>query len=177
MYYGKSVIEGTEQSCRYDGKYTATCKFLENKKVQKFMEPRIQAIVNSFQKSSFFAELELPEGFITGGEVSGIFVDGANIEKPFFCPERICALYKTEGQGDQEIKIWLDSMYNPGFCRDSLRLFENPEYWYARDMEEVEEINRAEREFCPFWRFTFEKEVPFKGIKWHNDSMLNREEF
>lgn len=190
-FYGKPLVNGrrvefiSTDSYKVEG--AGNFKFPKTEEIREWLEPRIQAIVNSFQESEAFKEIaeQLGEGSVIGGALVARFAgEGVSTNKvkqlsKFLAVEACYAIFKPfKGP---TVKIYLNSEYLQGFCNDELRIFETPELWALADVEEqhedlwdVTEQNSAECEFC---KITFGLSVKGNGVVWYEDKMLDPEIF
>ena len=192
MFYGKPSVNGRDiefiSTDSYKVQGAGNFKFPKSEKIREWLEPRIQAIVNSFQESEAFKSIagQLGEGSVIGGAVVARFAgEGVSTNKlknvgKFIAVEACYAIFKPK-KGPQ-VKIYLNSEYLDGFCNSELRIFETPELWWLADPEEQDEElweitdqNSAECEFC---KITFGLQgVKGNGVVWYEDKMLDPEIF
>lgn len=190
MFYGKPCVNGRQvefiSTDSYKVQGAGNFKFPKSEKIREWLEPRIQAIVNSFQESEAFKSIaeqlaELGEGSVIGGAlVARLAGEGVSTNKvkrlgKFIVVEACYAIFKpTKGP---QVKIYLNTEYLDGFCNSELRIFETPELWQLADPEANEELlevvyqNLMECEFC---KITFGMQgVKGNGVVWYEDKMLD----
>lgn len=192
MFYGKPSVNGRDiefiSTDSYKVQGAGNFKFPKSEKIREWLEPRIQAIVNSFQESEAFKSIaeQLGEGSVIGGAVVARFAgEGVSTNKlknvgKFLAVEACYAIFKP-AKGPT-VKIYLNTEYLDGFCNSELRIFETPELWWLADPEEQDEElweiagqNSADCEFC---KITFGMQgVKGNGVVWYEDKMLNPEIF
>lgn len=192
MFFGKPLVNGRHvefiSTDSYKVQGAGNFKFPKSEKIREWLEPRIQAIVNSFQESEAFKSIapQLGEGSVIGGAVVARFAgEGVSANRvkrlsKFIAVEACYAIFKpTKGP---QVKIYLNSEYLDGFCNNELRIFETPELWWLADPEEQDEEltevgyqNLMECEFC---KITFGMQgVKGNGVIWYEDKMLDPEIF
>lgn len=192
MFFGKPLVNGRHvefiSTDSYKVQGAGNFKFPKSEKIREWLEPRIQAIVNSFQESEAFKSIapQLGEGSVIGGAVvARLAGEGVSTNKlknvgKFIAVEACYAIFKpTKGP---KVKIYLNTEYLDGFCNSELRIFETPELWWLADPEEQDEElweisgqNSAECEFC---KITFGMQgVKGNGVVWYEDKMLDPEIF
>ena len=195
MFYGKPCVNGRQvefiSTDSYKVQGAGNFKFPKSEKIREWLEPRIQAIVNSFQESEAFKSIapqlaELGEGSVIGGAVvarlagEGVSTNRVKRLSKFIVVEACYAIFKpTKGPS---VKIYLNSEYLDGFCNSELRIFETPELWWLADPEEQDEElvevgyqNLMECEFC---KITFGMQnIKGNGVVWYEDKMLDPEIF
>lgn len=192
MFYGKPAINGRDiefiSTDNYKVQGAGNFKFPKSEKIREWLEPRIQAIVNSFQESEAFKSIapQLGEGSVIGGAlVARLAGEGVSTNKlknvgKFIAVEACYAIFKpTKGP---KVKIYLNSEYLDGFCNSELRIFETPELWWLADPEEqdeeLEEISHQNLMDCEFCKITFGMQgVKGNGVVWYEDKMLDPEIF
>lgn len=192
MFYGKPSVNGRDvefiSTDSYKVQGAGDFKFPKSEKIREWLEPRIQAIVNSFQESEAFKSIaeQLGEGSVIGGALVARFAgEGVSTNKvkqlsKFLAVEACYAIFKPfKGP---TIKIYLNSEYLQGFCNDELRIFETPELWLLVDPEEqgeeLEEVSYQNQMDCEFCKNTFGMQgVKGNGVIWYEDKMLNPEIF
>lgn len=195
MFYGKPAINGRDvefiSTDSYKVQGAGNFKFPKSEKIREWLEPRIQAIVNSFQESEAFKSIapqlaELGEGSVIGGAiVARLAGEGVSTNKlknigKFIAVEACYAIFKpTKGP---QVKIYLNTEYLDGFCNDELRIFESPELWLLVDPEEqdeeLEEVGYQNLMDCEFCKNTFGMQgVEGNGVVWYEDKMLDPEIF
>lgn len=185
MFYGKPDINGRaiefESTNKYRVLHAGNYKFPRSEKIREFLEPRIQAIINSFQESEAFKSIaeQLGEGSIIGGSLvanlagKGVSTNKLKVVDKFIAVEACYAIFKpTKGP---RVKIYLNSEYLAGFCNDELRIFEVPEFWSLSDLnsDEVDEITYQNLMNCEFCSVTFGLSTKGHGVIWYEDKMLN----
>lgn len=192
MFYGKPSVNGRDiefiSTDSYKVQGAGNFKFPKSEKIREWLEPRIQAIVNSFQESEAFKSIapQLGEGSVIGGAVVARFAgEGVSTNKlknvgKFIAVEACYAIFKPK-KGPQ-VKIYLNSEYLDGFCNSELRIFETPELWWLADPEEQDEelveIGYQNLMECEFCKITFGMQgVKGNGVVWYEDKMLNPEIF
>ncbi len=186
-FYGKPLVNGRKiefiSTDQYQARGAGNFKFPKSEKIREWLEPRIQAIVNSFQESEAFKSIaeELGEGSVIGGAlVARLAGEGVSTNKvkrlgKFIVVEACYAIFKpTKGP---QVKIYLNTEYLDGFCNSELRIFETPELWQLTEPEANEELlevvyqNLMECEFC---KITFGMQgVKGNGVVWYEDKMLD----
>ena len=195
MFYGKPAINGRDvefiSTDSYKVQGAGNFKFPKSEAIREWLEPRIQAIVNSFQESEAFKSIapqlaELGEGSVIGGAVvARLAGEGVSTNKlknigKFIAVEACYAIFKpTKGP---QVKIYLNTEYLDGFCNDELRIFETPELWLLVDPEEqdeeLEEVGYQNLMDCEFCKNTFGMQgVKGNGVVWYEDKMLDPEIF
>ena len=194
MFYGKPLVNGRRvefiSTDSYKVQGAGNFKFPKSEKIREWLEPRIQAIVNSFQESEAFKVIAeqlgaLGEGSVIGGAVVARFAgEGVSINKlknvgKFLAVEACYAIFKPfKGPS---VKIYLNSEYLQGFCNDELRIFETPELWWLADPEEQDEelveIGYQNLMECAFCKSMFDLKVKGNGVVWYEDKMLDPEIF
>ena len=192
MFYGKPAINGRDiefiSTDSYKVQGAGNFKFPKSEKISEWLEPRIQAIVNSFQESEAFKSIapQLGEGSVIGGAVVARFAgEGVSTNRvkrlsKFIAVEACYAIFKpTKGP---QVKIYLNSEYLDGFCNSELRIFETPELWCLADPEEqdeeLEEIGYQNLMECAFCKITFGiQNIKGNGVVWYEDKMLDPEIF
>ena len=186
MFYGKPDINGRiiefVSTDSYKVLHAGNFKFPKTELIREWLEPRIQAVVNSFQESEAFKSLrkELGEGSIIGGSVvaklagEGVSTNKLKNLNKFVAIEACYAIFKPlEGR---EIRILLNSEYLAGFCNDDLGLFELPELWFLKDVNSHEANNIVYQNLtnCAFCDAVLElQKVKGHGVVWYEDKMLN----
>lgn len=192
MFYGKPSVNGRDiefiSTDSYKVQGAGNFKFPKSEKIREWLEPRIQAIVNSFQESEAFKSIaeQLGEGSVIGGAVvARLAGEGVSTNKlknvgKFIAVEACYAIFKpTKGP---KVKIYLNSEYLDGFCNSELRIFETPELWWLADPEEQDEelveIGYQNLMECEFCKITFGMQgVKGNGVVWYEDKMLDPEIF
>lgn len=192
MFYGKPAINGRDiefiSTDSYKVQGAGNFKFPKSEKIREWLEPRIQAIVNSFQESEAFKSIapQLGEGSVIGGAVvarfagEGVSTNAVKNVGKFIAVEACYAIFKpTKGP---TVKIYLNSEYLDGFCNSELRIFETPELWWLADPEEqdeeLEEIGYQNLMDCEFCKITFGMQgIKGNGVVWYEDKMLDPEIF
>ena len=192
MFYGKPAINGRDvefiSTDSYKVEGAGNFKFPKSEKIREWLEPRIQAIVNSFQESEAFKSIapQLGEGSVIGGALVARFAgEGVSTNKlknvgKFLAVEACYAIFKpVKGP---TVKIYLNTEYLEGFCNSELRIFETPELWWLADPEEqdeeLEEISYQNLMDCEFCKITFGMQgVKGNGVIWYEDKMLDPEIF
>ena len=191
MFYGKPSVNGRDMEFISTDSYkvqgAGNFKFPKSEKIREWLEPRIQAIVNSFQESEAFKAIasDLGEGSVIGGALVARFAgEGVSTNKlknvgKFLAVEACYAIFKPfKGPS---IKIYLNSEYLQGFCNDELRIFETPELWWLADPEEQDEelveVGYQNLMECAFCKSTFDLKVKGNGVVWYEDKMLDPEIF
>lgn len=192
MFFGKPLVNGrrvefvSTDSYKVEG--AGNFKFPKSEKIREWLEPRIQAIVNSFQESEAFKSIaeQLGEGSVIGGAVvarlAGEGVSTNKLKKvgKFLAVEACYAIFKpTKGP---KVKIYLNTEYLDGFCNSELRIFETPELWWLADPEEQDEelveVGYQNLMDCEFCKITFGLQgVKGNGVIWYEDKMLDPEIF
>lgn len=192
MFYGKPAINGRDiefiSTDSYKVQGAGNFKFPKSEKIREWLEPRIQAIVNSFQESEAFKSIapQLGEGSVIGGAVvarfagEGVSTNAVKNIGKFIAVEACYAIFKP-AKGPK-VKIYLNSEYLDGFCNSELRIFETPELWWLADPEEqdeeLEEISYQNLMDCEFCKITFGMQgVKGNGVVWYEDKMLDPEIF
>lgn len=189
MFYGKPDINGRtiefESTSKYRVLHAGNCKFPRSEEIREFLEPRIQAITNSFQESKAFKSImdQLGEGSIIGGSLvaklagEGVSTNSLKVVDKFIAIEACYAIFKPVRGA--RVKIYLNSEYLAGFCDDKLRIFEVPEFWTLSDLnlekDEVDEITHQNSMNCELCKSTFGLDVSGHGIIWYEDKMLDPE--
>lgn len=190
-FYGKPLVNGRKvefiSTDSYQVQGAGNFKFPKSEKIREWLEPRIQAIVNSFQESETFKAIapQLGEGSVIGGALVARFAgEGVSTNKlknvgKFLAVEACYAIFKpTKGPS---IKIYLNSEYLQGFCNDELRIFETPELWWLADPEEQDEelveVGYQNLMECAFCKYMFDLKVKGNGVVWYEDKMLDPEIF
>lgn len=195
MFYGKPSVNGRDiefiSTDSYKVQGAGNFKFPKSEKIREWLEPRIQAIVNSFQESEAFKAIAeqlgvLGEGSVIGGALVARFAgEGVSTNKlknvgKFLAVEACYAIFKPfKGPS---VKIYLNSEYLQGFCNDELRIFETPELWALADVEEQHEdlwdVSKQNSADCEFCKITFGmQDVKGNGVVWYEDKMLDPEIF
>lgn len=192
MFYGKPSVNGRDiefiSTDSYKVQGAGNFKFPKSEKIREWLEPRIQAIVNSFQESEAFKSIaeQLGEGSVIGGAVVARFAgEGVSTNKlknvgKFLAVEACYAIFKpTKGP---KVKIYLNTEYLDGFCNSELRIFETPELWWLADPEEQDEelveVGYQNLMDCEFCKITFGMQgVKGNGVVWYEDKMLDPEIF
>lgn len=191
MFYGKPLVNGRRvefiSTDSYKVQGAGNFKFPKSEKIREWLEPRIQAIVNSFQESEAFKSIasDLGEGSVIGGALVARFAGERvstnklkNVGK-FLAVEACYAIFKP-AKGPS-IKIYLNSEYLQGFCNDELRIFETPELWWLADPEEQDEelveVGYQNLMECAFCKSMFDLKVKGNGVVWYEDKMLDPEIF
>ena len=192
MFYGKPAINGRDiefiSTDSYKVQGAGNFKFPKSEKIREWLEPRIQAIVNSFQESEAFKSIaeQLGEGSVIGGAVvARLAGEGASTNKlknvgKFIAVEACYAIFKpTKGP---KVKIYLNTEYLDGFSNSELRIFETPELWWLADPEEQDEelveVGYQNLMDCEFCKITFGMQgIKGNGVVWYEDKMLNPEIF
>lgn len=192
MFYGKPSVNGRDiefiSTDSYKVQGAGNFKFPKSEKIREWLEPRIQAIVNSFQESEAFKSIapQLGEGSVIGGAVvARLAGEGVSTNKlknvgKFIAVEACYAIFKpTKGP---KVKIYLNSEYLEGFCNSELRIFETPELWWLADPEEQDEelveVGYQNLMDCEFCKITFGMQgVKGNGVVWYEDKMLDPEIF
>lgn len=192
MFFGKPLVNGRHvefiSTDSYKVQGAGNFKFPKSEKIREWLEPRIQAIVNSFQESEAFKSIapQLGEGSVIGGVVvARLAGEGVSTNKlknvgKFIAVEACYAIFKpVKGP---TVKIYLNSEYLDGFCNSELRIFETPELWWLADPEEqdeeLEEIGYQNLMDCEFCKITFGMQgVKGNGVIWYEDKMLDPEIF
>ena len=191
MFYGKPLVNGrrvefiSTDSYKVEG--AGNFKFPKSEKIREWLEPRIQAIVNSFQESEAFKAIapQLSEGSVIGGALVAQFAgEGVSTNKlknvgKFLAVEACYAIFKPfKGPS---VKIYLNSEYLQGFCNEELRIFETPELWWLADPEEQDEelveVGYQNLMECAFCKSVFDLKVKGNGVVWYEDKMLDPEIF
>lgn len=191
MFYGKPAINGRDiefiSTDKYQVRGAGNFKFPKSEEIREWLEPRIQAIVNSFQESEAFKAIasDLGEGSVIGGALAArlagrnVSTNDLKLLDKFIVVEACYAIFRPK-KGPR-VRIYLNSEYLEGFCNEELRIFETPELWALADVEEqhedlwdVTEQNSAECEFC---KITFGLSVKGNGVVWYEDKMLDPEIF
>ena len=192
MFFGKPLVNGrrvefvSTDSYKVEG--AGNFKFPKSEKIREWLEPRIQAIVNSFQESEVFKSIaeQLGEGSVIGGAVvARLAGEGVSTNKlknvgKFLAVEACYAIFKpTKGP---KVKIYLNTEYLDGFCNSELRIFETPELWWLADPEEQDEelveVGYQNLMDCEFCKITFGLQgVKGNGVIWYEDKMLDPEIF
>ena len=190
-FYGKPLVNGRKvefiSTDSYKVQGAGNFKFPKSEKIREWLEPRIQAIVNSFQESEAFKAIaeQLGEGSVIGGALLARFAgEGVSTNKvkqlsKFLAVEACYAIFKPfKGPN---VKIYLNSEYLQGFCNDELRIFETPELWWLADPEEQDEelveIGYQNLMECAFCKSMFDLKVKGNGVVWYEDKMLDPEIF
>lgn len=191
MFYGKPLVNSRKvefiSTDSYKVQGAGNFKFPKSEKIREWLEPRIQAIVNSFQGSEAFKAIapQLGEGSVIGGALVARFAgEGVSTNKvkqlsKFLAVEACYAIFKPfKGPS---VKIYLNSEYLQGFCNDELRIFETPELWWLADPEEQDEelveIGYQNLMECAFCKSVFDLKVKGNGVVWYEDKMLDPEIF
>mgnify|MGYP003083027989 FL=1 len=192
MFYGKPSVNGRDiefiSTDSYKVQGAGNFKFPKSEKIREWLEPRIQAIVNSFQESEAFKSIaeQLGEGSVIGGAVvARLAGEGVSTNKlknvgKFIAVEACYAIFKpVKGP---KVKIYLNSEYLDGFCNGELRIFETPELWWLADPEEQDEelveVGYQNLMDCEFCKITFGLQgVKGNGVVWYEDKMLDPEIF
>lgn len=192
MFYGKPSVNGRDiefiSTDSYKVQGAGNFKFPKSEKIREWLEPRIQAIVNSFQESEAFKSIapQLGEGSVIGGAVvARLAGEGVSTNKlknvgKFIAVEACYAIFKpTKGP---KVKIYLNSEYLDGFCNSELRIFETPELWWLADPEEQDEelveVGYQNLMDCEFCKITFGMQgIKGNGVVWYEDKMLDPEIF
>ena len=192
MFFGKPLVNGRRvefiSTDSYKVQGAGNFKFPKSEAIREWLEPRIQAIVNSFQESEAFKSIgeELGEGSVIGGAlVARLAGEGVSTNKlknvgKFIAVEACYAIFKpTKGP---KVKIYLNSEYLDGFCNSELRIFETPELWWLADPEEQDEelveVGYQNLMDCEFCKITFGMQgVKGNGVVWYEDKMLDPEIF
>lgn len=192
MFYGKPSVNGRDiefiSTDSYKVQGAGNFKFPKSEKIREWLEPRIQAIVNSFQESEAFKSIaeQLGEGSVIGGAVvARLAGEGVSTNKlknvgKFIAVEACYAIFKpTKGP---KVKIYLNTEYLDGFSNSELRIFETPELWWLADPEEQDEelveVGYQNLMDCEFCKITFGMQgVKGNGVVWYEDKMLNPEIF
>lgn len=191
MFYGKPSVNGRDiefiSTDKYQVRGAGNFKFPKSEAIREWLEPRIQAIVNSFQESEAFKAIaeQLGEGSVIGGALvarlagRNVSTNDLKLLDKFIVVEACYAIFKPfKGPS---VKIYLNSEYLQGFCNEELRIFETPELWALADVEEqhedlwdVTKQNSAECEFC---KINFGLSIKGNGVVWYEDKMLDPEIF
>lgn len=192
MFYGKPSVNGRDiefiSTDNYKVQGAGNFKFPKSEKIREWLEPRIQAIVNSFQESEAFKSIaeQLGEGSVIGGAVvARLAGEGVSTNKlknvgKFLAVEACYAIFKpTKGP---VVKIYLNTEYLDGFSNSELRIFETPELWWLADPEEQDEelveVGYQNLMDCEFCKITFGMQgIKGNGVVWYEDKMLDPEIF
>lgn len=192
MFFGKPSVNGRDiefiSTDSYKVQGAGNFKFPKSEKIREWLEPRIQAIVNSFQESEAFKSIgeELGEGSVIGGAVvarlagEGVSTNKLKNISKFIAVEACYAIFKpTKGP---KVKIYLNTEYLDGFSNSELRIFETPELWWLADPEEQDEelveVGYQNLMDCEFCKITFGMQgVKGNGVIWYEDKMLDPEIF
>lgn len=192
MFYGKPAINGRDiefiSTDSYKVQGAGNFKFPKSEKIREWLEPRIQAIVNSFQESEAFKSIaeQLGEGSVIGGAVvarlagEGVSTNKLKNISKFIAVEACYAIFKpTKGP---KVKIYLNTEYLDGFSNSELRIFETPELWWLADPEEQDEelveVGYQNLMDCEFCKITFGMQgIKGNGVVWYEDKMLDPEIF
>ena len=192
MFFGKPSVNGRDiefiSTDSYKVQGAGNFKFPKSEKIREWLEPRIQAIVNSFQESEAFKSIaeQLGEGSVIGGAVvARLAGEGVSTNKlknvgKFIAVEACYAIFKpTKGP---KVKIYLNTEYLDGFSNSELRIFETPELWWLADPEEQDEelveVGYQNLMDCEFCKITFGMQgVKGNGVVWYEDKMLDPEIF
>ena len=192
MFYGKPSVNGRDiefiSTDNYKVQGAGNFKFPKSEKIREWLEPRIQAIVNSFQESEAFKAIgeELGEGSVIGGAVvarlagEGVSTNKLKNISKFIAVEACYAIFKpTKGP---KVKIYLNTEYLDGFSNSELRIFETPELWWLADPEEQDEelveVGYQNLMDCEFCKITFGMQgIKGNGVVWYEDKMLDPEIF
>lgn len=192
MFFGKPLVNGRRvefiSTDNYKVQGAGNFKFPKSEKIREWLEPRIQAIVNSFQESEAFKSIaeQLGEGSVIGGAVvARLAGEGVSTNKlknvgKFIAVEACYAIFKpTKGP---KVKIYLNTEYLDGFSNSGLRIFETPELWWLADPEEQDEelveVGYQNLMDCEFCKITFGMQgVKGNGVIWYEDKMLDPEIF
>ena len=192
MFFGKPLVNGRHvefiSTDSYKVQGAGNFKFPKSEKIREWLEPRIQAIVNTFQESEAFKAIgeELGEGSVIGGAVvARLAGEGVSTNKlknvgKFIAVEACYAIFKpTKGP---KVKIYLNTEYLDGFSNSELRIFETPELWWLADPEEQDEelveVGYQNLMDCEFCKITFGMQgVKGNGVVWYEDKMLDPEIF
>ena len=192
MFFGKPLVNGRHvefiSTDSYKVQGAGNFKFPKSEKIREWLEPRIQAIVNSFQESEAFKSIaeQLGEGSVIGGAVvARLAGEGVSTNKlknvgKFIAVEACYAIFKpTKGP---KVKIYLNTEYLDGFSNSELRIFETPELWWLADPEEQDEelveVGYQNLMDCEFCKITFGMQgVKGNGVVWYEDKMLDPEIF
>lgn len=191
MFYGKPSVNGRDiefiSTDKYQVRGAGNFKFPKSEEIREWLEPRIQAIVNSFQESEALKSIaeQLGEGSVIGGALVARFAgEGVSTNKlknvgKFLAAEACYAIFKpVKGPS---VKIYLNSEYLQGFCNDELRIFETPELWALADVEEQDEelveVGYQNLMECAFCKSMFDLKVKGNGVVWYEDKMLDPEIF
>lgn len=191
MFFGKPSVNGRDiefiSTDKYQVRGAGNFKFPKSEKIREWLEPRIQAIVNSFQESEAFKSIaeQLGEGSVIGGALvarlagRNVSTNDLKLLDKFIVVEACYAIFRPK-KGPR-VRIYLNSEYLEGFCNEELRIFETPELWALADVEEqhedlwdVTKQNSAECEFC---KINFGLSVKGNGVVWYEDKMLDPEIF
>ena len=192
MFFGKPLVNGRHvefiSTDSYKVQGAGNFKFPKSEKIREWLEPRIQAIVNSFQESEAFKSIaeQLGEGSVIGGAVvARLAGEGVSTNKlknvgKFIAVEACYAIFKpTKGP---KVKIYLNTEYLDGFSNSELRIFETPELWWLADPEEQDEelveVGYQNLMDCEFCKITFGMHgIKGNGVVWYEDKMLDPEIF
>lgn len=187
---GEMQIQSRNRILSIESDNLGFAAYANNPKIREFLEPRVQAIVNSFQESFEFQGLvdKLPKGEIIGGAIYGEWC-GQGVQKSvgvsqverFFAPFDVCALYKTK---DEIIQLWLNTEFLDGFRNEELRILPVPELWVillkTNDIDiiqtaiaEMQEITLQVENECPFARMEFDVSGIGEGVVWRTNDILN----
>ena len=191
MFFGKPSVNGRDiefvSTDKYQVRGAGNFKFPKSEEIREWLEPRIQAIVNSFQESEAFKAIasDLGEGSVIGGAIvarlagRNVSANDLKLLDKFIVVEACYAIFRPK-KGPR-VRIYLNSEYLEGFCNEELRIFETPELWALADVEEqhedlwdVAKQNSAECEFC---KINFGLSVKGNGVVWYEDKMLDPEIF
>lgn len=192
MFFGKPLVNGRHvefiSTDSYKVQGAGNFKFPKSEKIREWLEPRIQAIVNSFQESEAFKSIaeQLGEGSVIGGAVvarlagEGVSTNKLKNISKFIAVEACYAIFKpTKGP---KVKIYLNTEYLDGFSNSELRIFETPELWWLADPEEQDEelveVGYQNLMDCEFCKITFGMQgIKGNGVVWYEDKMLDPEIF
>lgn len=187
---GEMQVQSRNRIITVDSDNLGFAAYADNPEIREFLEPRVQAIVNSFQESMEFQGLvdSLPKGEIVGGAIFGEWC-GQGVQKGvgvsqverFFAPFDVCALYKTK---DEIIQLWLNTEFLDGFRNEELRIFPVPELWVISlktdDAEriqsaiaEMQEITLQVENECPFTKMEFDVSGVGEGVVWRTNDAIN----
>ena len=191
MFFGKPSVNGRDiefvSTDKYQVRGAGNFKFPKSEEIREWLEPRIQAIVNSFQESEAFKAIasDLGEGSVIGGAVvarlagRNVSTNDLKLLDKFIVVEACYAIFRPK-KGPR-VRIYLNSEYLEGFCNEELRIFETPELWWLADPEEqdeeLEEISYQNLTECAFCKAMFGFNVKGNGVVWYEDKMLDPEIF
>lgn len=192
LYEGRYLVHGRNRELTLDSDNYNFAEFALSEPVQEFVQPRLQAVLNSFLESSFFHDFskEHPgtvKGIALYGEYAGQGIQKnvaiSQVEK-FFAPFDIAVIYELNDciTDDKITRLWLNSELLEGFRNEDLRIFPVPELWVIdikspEDIEEIQSLTIQVENECPFAKIEFGISGIGEGIVWKTSDMYQRSTF